>query len=84
MNVAAATTSIEKSYMLPDGQVVTLGNERFRTGEVLFKPSLIGREASGVHELTYDSIMSCDVDIRKDLYSNVVLSGKVKNIDRTE
>merc|ERR1719310_1557918 len=32
-------------------------------------------EASGIHEATYDSIMKCDVDIRKDLYANIVLSG---------
>jgi actin-related protein len=32
-------------------------------------------EAAGIHETTYNSIMKCDVDIRKDLYSNVVLSG---------
>lgn len=28
-----------------------------------------------MHETTYNSIMKCDVDIRKDLYSNIVLSG---------
>jgi actin-related protein len=32
-------------------------------------------EAAGIHEMVYNSIMQCDVDIRKDLYSNVVLSG---------
>merc|ERR1711982_31841 len=32
-------------------------------------------EAAGVHETTYNSIMKCDVDIRKDLYANTVLSG---------
>ena len=32
-------------------------------------------KAAGVHELTYNSIMKCDVDIRKDLYANVVMSG---------
>merc|ERR1712203_259018 len=31
--------------------------------------------ACGIHETTYNSIMKCDVDIRKDLYANVVLSG---------
>lgn len=61
--------------MLPDGQVIKLGNERFRTGEVLFQPSLIGKEADGVHDLTYNAIMACDVDIRKDLFGNIVLSG---------
>jgi actin len=55
--------------------VITIGNERFRCPEVLFKPSLIGKEDDGVHQLTYDSIMKCDVDIRKDLYGNIVLSG---------
>merc|ERR1712183_182044 len=32
-------------------------------------------EACGVHETTYNSIMKCDVDIRKDLYANTVMSG---------
>jgi actin-related protein len=65
----------EKNYELPDGQVITIGNERFRCPEVLFKPSLIGMEQDGVHLATYQSIMKCDVDIRKDLYGNIVLSG---------
>lgn len=32
-------------------------------------------EAKGIHETAFDSIMKCDVDIRKDLYGNIVLSG---------
>ena len=32
-------------------------------------------ESDGIHEATYDSIMKCDVGIRKDLYANIVLSG---------
>jgi len=75
LNKAKQSTELEKNYELPDGQVITVGNERFRTAEVLFKPNLIGREFSGIHQTTYDSIMKCDVDIRKDLYGNIVLSG---------
>jgi actin len=75
MNKAKQSTELEKNYELPDGQVITVGNERFRGPEVLFKPNLIGREFSGIHQTTYDSIMKCDVDIRKDLYGNIVLSG---------
>jgi len=52
-----------------------LGNERFRCPEVLFQPSFIGKEANGIHDTTFQSIMKCDVDIRRDLYLNVVLSG---------
>ena len=32
-------------------------------------------ESAGIHENTYNSIMKCDIDIRKDLYANIVLSG---------
>jgi len=75
MAKADTSSDIEKDYELPDGQVITIGDERFRCAEVLFKPNLIGRESAGIHRLTYDSIMKCDVDIRRDLYQNTVLSG---------
>ena len=75
MEKAANSNEIEKTYEMPDGQILTIGNERFRCPETLFQPTLIGLEETGVHEKTYESIMKCDVDIRKDLYSNVVLSG---------
>ncbi|GER43518.1 actin, partial [Striga asiatica] len=75
MELSKTSSSVEKNFELPDGQVITIGNERFRCPEVLFQPSMIGMEAAGVHETTYNSIMKCDVDIRKDLYGNIVLSG---------
>merc|ERR1711870_10820 len=75
MKACAESSDKEKTYELPDGNIITVGSERFRCPEVLFQPSLIGKEASGIHDTTFQSIMKCDVDIRKDLYSNVVLSG---------
>merc|ERR1712060_944175 len=75
MAKADTSSDIEKNYELPDGQVITVVAERFRCSEVLFQPNLIGLESDGIHKLTYKSIMKCDVDIRRDLYRNTVLSG---------
>jgi len=75
MEGADSSNELEKSFEMPDGQVITIGSSRFRTPEALFDPSMVGLESDGIHKLVYDSILKCDVDIRKDLYANIVLSG---------
>lgn len=75
MRLAASSLDIETTYELPDGQIITVGSERFRCPEAMFQPSFLGMEMPGLHESLYNSIIKCDVDIRKDLYANIVLSG---------
>jgi len=71
----AQNGEVDITYELPDGNIVTVGNQRFRCPEALFQPSLIGMEAAGIHAMVYNAIWACDIDIRKDLLCNIVLSG---------
>jgi actin beta/gamma 1 len=72
---AGELPDIEKTYTLPDGNVITIGSERFRCPEALFDPSMIGMEQLGMHQAAYTTIQDCDIDIRNDLFENVVISG---------
>ena len=62
-------------YELPDGTHVIVKDQRIRCPEALFKPSMVGKEGNGIGQTCYDSIQKCDIDVRKDLYNCVVLSG---------
>ncbi|KAG1664566.1 Beta-centractin [Nymphon striatum] len=70
------TVEGEKSiYELPDGSLLEVGQARFRAPEVLFRPDLIGEECEGIQEVLVYSIHKSDMDLRKMLYQNIVLSG---------
>lgn len=69
------SSELQKSYDLPDGRVITVGNERFRCGEVIFKPHHIGSEVRNIQEVLFSAVQKCNIDIRNALYSNIVLSG---------
>jgi actin-related protein len=65
-------------FQTPDGHRITLGKERFLATEELFNPSANeteGSEFHGVHKMLYDAICKCDVDIRDQLWSSIVLDG---------
>ena len=73
--LATETTVLMKTYELPDGRVIKFGPERYMAPEILFQPSLIGKESKGIHEMLFDSINKADMDIRPDLYKHILLSG---------
>jgi actin-related protein len=75
MQEVSISSEFEKSYELPDGKILTVNDECFRCPEILFQPSLIGLDSKGIHVAIFDSIMKCDVSVRRELYAKIVLSG---------
>ncbi|KAL8150604.1 hypothetical protein V2J09_020412 [Rumex salicifolius] len=75
------------SYELPDGQTIEIGSDRFKIPDVLFNPLLaqtipgmessaeIASSARALPTMVIESISKCDVDIRRELYSSILLAG---------
>ncbi|KAK9100258.1 hypothetical protein Scep_023688 [Stephania cephalantha] len=73
-------------YELPDGQTIEIGADRFKIPDILFNPSIVqtipGMESftdsaslRGLPQMVIESINKCDVDIRRELFSSILLSG---------
>lgn len=75
MKTADGNSYVENLYELPDGRRIILGSERFRCVEPLFQPSLLKKDFDGVHTFIHSSLMKADIDTRRDLMCNVILSG---------
>jgi len=75
MTAFAADNTKDVTYELPDGQNVTFGNQQIRCPEALFNPKVIGKEYAGAHKMIQECISSCDIDTRRFMYENIILSG---------
>ena len=59
----------------PPVRLLQVGVERFQCPEVLFDPEMVGVESPGIHNLIHNTVQKCDIDVRRDLYHNCLLSG---------
>lgn len=62
-------------YTLPDGTTIDVGAEQYRAPEVLFNPSIIGREDIGIHQVLVNALLKSDRDLRRKLSPNIRLVG---------
>ena len=65
----------EELFQLPDGHTIAIGPERKQAPEILFNPMLIGQEYMGVHQMLVSTIARCDLDIRRAMFSDIILAG---------
>ena len=69
------TTECDETWEIDENYEITISSERFRCTELLFNPSLHGLDCDGFDASIYNSIMKCDIDIRDELYKNIVIAG---------
>jgi len=72
------STSDDVDFSLPDGKTITIsGENREACVEPLFNPQVIlnSPEAQGVQQLVAASINKAELDLRRELGANVILSG---------
>ncbi|XP_066491676.1 actin-like protein 9 [Tiliqua scincoides] len=63
-------------YQLPDGQIITLGKERFQCPEMLFNPpQMPGLTLVGIHGMAQRSARKVPEESRKEMYENIMLCG---------
>ena len=65
----------KENHFLPDGNVIKLGIEKILPPKILFNPEIIGLEYPGFPEIIFNSINNADIELRKKLYENILLSG---------
>merc|ERR1712176_1341974 len=68
-----------QKYNLPDGNEVILGSNRFESCEIFFEPHLCGghivQKYKSICKYCYDSLLSVNVDVRKEIASHIVIAG---------
>lgn len=67
--------NITQPFTLPDGSILELGSEIFEASEAYFQPYLFGNSFIGIHKAVYDTITKCDIEIRSELFENIILTG---------
>jgi len=82
-NEVAMNLQDRSEYELPDGKKLTLGDYRFIAPEIFFvlpeseknRPELDVGSFKGYHQIVLDSINKCDIDLRKEMLSNIIITG---------
>lgn len=69
------------AYELPDGTKLEIKDEIIKMSELMFKPNLVGKYVPGVQELVVESLQRLELESKKELVSNVIVSGGNSLVD---
>ena len=63
------------THKLPDSRTIDIDRKEFMASKVIFKPSLIGKNCLGLHEMIVACVQKVNSDLRERLCSNIKLTG---------
>ena len=65
----------KKEYILPDGNIIEIGNEIYEIPETIFSPEILDIKSKNLPQIVVDSINKCEISTRKELLNNIILGG---------
>ena len=65
----------KKEYILPDGNIIKIGNEIYEIPESIFSPDILNIKSNSLPKIIVDSIDKCEISTRKELLNNIILGG---------
>ncbi|KAF9324886.1 hypothetical protein BG006_000147, partial [Podila minutissima] len=74
-SVGEGSSRSDHIFLLPDGNNVKTGLNRFQIPEALFRPSILGRVDKGIYEVVADAIVASEPHMRHEIMSYTVFSG---------
>ncbi len=65
----------KEPFTRPDGAIIYVEESRYLAPECLFNPSLLGKDIDPLDDIIVKVIGLCDIQSRRELFSNIILSG---------
>lgn len=64
-----------RKYQLPDGNVFNIGDWLHQVPKILFTPHQLGTHSPELPNMVASSIMKHNMDIQKNIFAEIILSG---------
>ena len=70
-----AEEETNRTYRLPDSRVIEIDNNEYSASNVMFNPSLVGKNYLGLHQMVATCIEKVNSELREKLCNNIRLTG---------
>ena len=65
----------KKEFILPDGNLINIGNEIYEIPESIFHPEILNIKSKSLPQIIAESINNSGISTRKELLNNIIIGG---------